>query len=344
MKNHHGWYAGARGRRRDLFAHGFAAAALSCGLVVATARAASDAQDLNAIPSFTRAADVLGSDKPKAEKAKIVPLLEAVARRGDARAQVMLGAVYLMGELVPPDPVIGYSWLQIGSVTSDGPYDATTQSTASDLMRKVEPHLTGAQLIKADQITQQFLREREQRIQGGIANAAKFYVGEAPTQPDLAYASDPVQIRPDLAPTPGDSFAWGCAVGPVAFGCGEAQAGLPPQPCTGSIPRSQAPPLDRKDPDVRVRRPVYPAMAARNGLEGDTRVVAHVDSSGWVCSARLGVSSGIDVLDRAAIEAVRQWRLKPALRDGTPVESLRVFVISFGLEGYEFEKEKEKKK
>lgn len=317
----------------------FASLAAAIALVVACPAHSDVQQAITSIPTFVKAADILGREGPKEERSKAVPMLEAVARRGDARAQVMLGAVYLLGELVPRDLVTGYAWLQIGSLSGDGPFDASTRSKATELMRKTEPYLSGGEMIRADQITHKFMDEREQRIQGGLAEAARFYVGEAPTKADLeAFARDPVQVRHGLTPTAGDRFVLGCAMDPSASGCGDALKMLPPGHCSGSIPRSQAPPLDRRDPDVRVRRPFYPAAARRAGIEGDTRVVAHVDSTGWVCSVRLGVSSGIDILDDASLEAVRQWRLKPSLRDGTPVDSLRVLQLTFALEGYEFDK------
>jgi outer membrane biosynthesis protein TonB len=53
---------------------------------------------------------------------------------------------------------------------------------------------------------------------------------------------------------------------------------------------------------------------------------------------KLAVSSGADILDQAAMQGARRWRLNPGLQDDTPVESLMVAVLSFALEGYEFEK------
>jgi protein TonB len=129
----------------------------------------------------------------------------------------------------------------------------------------------------------------------------------------------------------------GCASDRDLSGCDGGGDPAPADSCEGTIPRSQSKPIDLRNPGVRVRRPAYPAAARRTGLEGDTRLVMHVDRSGWICSLRVGVSSGIDILDRAALQGARRWRLDPATSNGKPVESLQVAVVSFALTGYEFE-------
>jgi TonB family protein len=291
------------------------------------------------IPSFAVAADILGRGGPPKSLASAVPILEAVANRGDARAQVMLGAALLQGQIVAQDRIAGYAWLQIGAASGDGPFDATTQHKAAELMRKVEPAMSGSDLIKADQISQRFLADRQRRIDDGVGKAALFYVGELPTEPDLAaFARDPVTVLPGRAPAAGDSFTFGCAAQPALPDCLGAAKLSPEERCTGTIPRSVAPPIDSRNPNLRVKRPAYPAEARRAGLEGDARLVAHVDRSGWICSVRLAISSGSNLLDEAAVQGARRWRLSPGMRDGSPVESLRVIVTSFALTGYEFEK------
>jgi TonB family protein len=289
------------------------------------------------VPSFAAAIELLRSDGPIQSRARAVPILEAVAHRGDARAQVTLGAVLLEGKLVTQDKITGYAWLQIGSVSGDGPYDASTQSKAAELMRQVEPSMSGSDLIKADQFSQQFLAARKRRIDDGFAQAAAFYVGEPPTDPDsVAFARDPVNVLPGLAPAPGDSFRLGCAGQPTLRECrgtGELQS---LERCTGILPRAAKPPLDPKDRNLRRPAPEYPSEMRRAAIEGDVRLLAHVDRSGWICSVRLAVSSGVEMLDEAALQGVRSWRVSPETRDGTPVESLQKLGVSFGLIEYEF--------
>ena len=49
-------------------------------------------------------------------------------------------------------------------------------------------------------------------------------------------------------------------------------------------------------------------------------VAAAVLSSGEVAFASLVASSGYDLLDHAALDAVRTWRLLPARKDGEAVD------------------------
>jgi protein TonB len=67
--------------------------------------------------------------------------------------------------------------------------------------------------------------------------------------------------------------------------------------------------------------PVYPDVAKENRWEGTVRVRARVNAIGDVESVTLELSSGHPMLDRSALDAVRQWRFIPATRNGVPVVS-----------------------
>lgn len=92
-----------------------------------------------------------------------------------------------------------------------------------------------------------------------------------------------------------------------------------------------------QDPGTRISRPHFPREARKGGLEGITLLLVHSDRSGWICGVTLADSSGVPGLDRAAVDAVRSWRIKPAMRGADPVESLSPLTIRFRLEGYEFQ-------
>ena len=66
--------------------------------------------------------------------------------------------------------------------------------------------------------------------------------------------------------------------------------------------------------------PPYPFQARRRGLEGQVVVRVQVSPAGWAKSVAVRRSSGHRVLDRAALEAVRDWRFKPAARAGKPTD------------------------
>ena len=57
--------------------------------------------------------------------------------------------------------------------------------------------------------------------------------------------------------------------------------------------------------------PDYPRLAQRRGHEGLTKLNVEVLDTGWVGRIEVAASSGFEVLDRAALEAVKQWRFVP---------------------------------
>lgn len=65
--------------------------------------------------------------------------------------------------------------------------------------------------------------------------------------------------------------------------------------------------------------PQYPAISRRLGEEGRLRVRVCIGVDGMVSSATVNKSSGYERLDRATIEALKQWRFKPAHRGNEPV-------------------------
>src|SRR5262245_49962891 len=83
----------------------------------------------------------------------------------------------------------------------------------------------------------------------------------------------------------------------------------------------------RKIHDVR---PAYPPESLRRGDEGIVMLEVRVNASGAVESAE-GVWSGCRHCDRAALEAIRQWRYAPVLRNGEPVPWLMTIQLPFRL-------------
>jgi protein TonB len=76
--------------------------------------------------------------------------------------------------------------------------------------------------------------------------------------------------------------------------------------------------------------PVYPAASRAAGVQGLVLIEATIDTSGNVVNPR--VMSRIDAaLTEAAVEAVKQWRYKPALLNGQPVEVVTTITVNFSL-------------
>ncbi len=64
--------------------------------------------------------------------------------------------------------------------------------------------------------------------------------------------------------------------------------------------------------------PIYPALAKQIHKEGRVELHAIIGTDGKIQS--LEIVSGDPLLVRSAAEAVQQWRYKPAILNGQPVE------------------------
>jgi protein TonB len=74
--------------------------------------------------------------------------------------------------------------------------------------------------------------------------------------------------------------------------------------------------------------PVYPARAIQLGRQGAVLVAALIDADGRVQRAEVLESSGVDLLDRAAVEAIQRWRFVPG--SGTRFEHRFRFELERG--------------
>ena len=78
--------------------------------------------------------------------------------------------------------------------------------------------------------------------------------------------------------------------------------------------------------------PVYPASAKTAGLQGTVILHAVIGMDGRPLSLRI-MNNDIDPeLARAAIEAVSQWRYRPTLLNGEPIEIDTTIMVNFSLE------------
>lgn len=80
---------------------------------------------------------------------------------------------------------------------------------------------------------------------------------------------------------------------------------------------------------VRDVAPTYPPEAGRARIEGTVVLLAVIAKDGTVRDVR--VESGLPVLAQAAIDAVKQWRYKPYLLNGEPIEVDSQITINFTL-------------
>jgi TonB family protein len=78
-------------------------------------------------------------------------------------------------------------------------------------------------------------------------------------------------------------------------------------------------------------QPAYPIDAKRAGVSGRVELEAVIGTDGAIKD--LQVVAGPDLLQQAALDAVRQWRYRPYLLNGQPVEVHTIINVVFTLGG-----------
>lgn len=106
----------------------------------------------------------------------------------------------------------------------------------------------------------------------------------------------------------------------------ERSARVPALRVAPSSSSVETPPSEISNPP-----PEYPELARRRGYEGSLLLDFEVRADGTCGEVRVLESSGHDVLDEAAVRAVRQWRFRPATRWGRPIASRQRLRVTFRL-------------
>jgi protein TonB len=126
-----------------------------------------------------------------------------------------------------------------------------------------------------------------------------------------------------LDPGPGCPTCTGDRPGPASdrHGADSGEGDRPIRVATGSI---EAP---RRLNEIALR---YPPIAVSIGLSGDVLIDCVIGPDGGVRDAR--VLSGSPVLQRAALDAVRQWRYTEPKLNGRPISVLLAVTVHFRLQ------------
>jgi TonB family protein len=88
-----------------------------------------------------------------------------------------------------------------------------------------------------------------------------------------------------------------------------------PKPAPGTIRISQG---VSQGLLIKKVQPVYPAIAQQLHRQGSVQLLATIDKSGN--TTKLQILSGDPMLSRSAVDAVKQWKYRPYLLNGSPVE------------------------
>jgi protein TonB len=77
-------------------------------------------------------------------------------------------------------------------------------------------------------------------------------------------------------------------------------------------------------------QPVYPPLAKQARIQGVVILEAIIGKDGAVTEVK--VISGHPLLQQAAIDAVSQWKYKPTLLNGEPVEVVTTVTVNFAFQ------------
>ena len=156
------------------------------------------------------------------------------------------------------------------------------------------------------------------------------------TSPAKAPLEAPAEISPEPAIEP-TTIGSGVDLGDLA-GVDFGQAGGLALPSPAYVP--PPPPDERKpvrpggkiEPPRIVRRvqPVYPVIAQTSRVQGTVVIEALIGTDGRVRNAV--VMRGRDVLNDAALTAVRQWVFTPTRLNGEPIEVIMTVSVVFSLQ------------
>ena len=281
-------------------------------------RAASDPSRPEVVGTLDEATGALkAGDAERAAR-----ILDGLAQRGNSTAALLLGHLYVEGNGVPRDITQAMAWLQFARAM-DWSQDRWVSRRAVQTEISMEPVVSGQELLEADRLSGRWRSDYDQRMLAKYGDAVRVYT-DAPLSAvigsGLVFRDDVVQLR---LPTADNDEPL------VRLGCGQARnVDCPDRPvamtggsCDGKIVRPDFPAT------ARSARAVV-TMPGWHGKEGVTSLLLHVGNDGRICSVVLMGSSGSSLVDRAAADAVAQWLLEPASKDGAPVESLFVFQLA----------------
>src|ERR1700690_4279280 len=105
----------------------------------------------------------------------------------------------------------------------------------------------------------------------------------------------------------------------------------------GAVPKVETPPRVRVSQGVsqgllvRKVNPTYPPLARQARISGSVLLQAEISKEGSI--ENLHLISGHPMLAPAAIEAVKQWKYKPYILNGEPVEVETQITVNFTLSG-----------
>jgi TonB family protein len=135
----------------------------------------------------------------------------------------------------------------------------------------------------------------------------------------------PTADAPHIAASPADETAASGLANDASSSASLEQDAAASAAAASTDDNSEAQVIERKQPE-------YPSDALQAHQEGDVRLQIAIDATGNVEDVRIAHSSGSASLDRAAMDAARGWRYRPARHDGEAVSGVVEVPVQFSLD------------
>jgi len=152
--------------------------------------------------------------------------------------------------------------------------------------------------------------------------------------PGIAYVDEPARPSVALLPTVAETGIRNLLVGALSGGSEVALPVAPPPPLPPPPPIIKADRI-RQGGNVQAANlieqvnPIYPPLARQARIQGVVVMEAVISKEGSIESLR--VVTGHPLLNQAALDAVKQWKYRPTLLNGEPVEVITTVTVMFNL-------------
>lgn len=155
-----------------------------------------------------------------------------------------------------------------------------------------------------------------------------------PAAPVVHEAAKPIPVQDEVAP-PSEIPAVPSTPTSDATGTGEA---IPTGETSDAGPVGESLPkfgewryFEREPVAIKEVKPEYPGIAREAQIEGRVTVHVLIGKDGRVLDAVLAENVQVPMLNRAALEAARQWRFTPGSANGHPVACWTAVTFNFRL-------------
>jgi TonB family protein len=147
----------------------------------------------------------------------------------------------------------------------------------------------------------------------------------------------PIVVKGGAAPSVHTKPAAADTAAPSLIGIAAAGSSAPPPNLGNGVGNGPAPVLQALNISqgvsqgllIKKVQPIYPRNALTMHVEGSVDLIATISTTGNITAVK--VVSGEQLLTKAATDAVKQWKYKPYLLNGEPVEITTQITVNFKL-------------